>query len=132
MTSDGGRYRAVDLRLLPAPLQRTLPIMIGGSGPKRTLRVVARYADMWNAFGWPADVGRSVGILRQHCTDVGRDIQDIELTVGANVIIRPRLSTAKRVWAEQMELQPGDPADERDRPVADVVRLRWTTSSNVS
>lgn len=100
---DEGRYRASDLRLLPAPLQAHVPIMIGGSGPRRTLRTVARYADMWNGFGLPEDVGRAVGTLRGHCADVDRDIADIELTVGANVLIRPSRAAAEQVWAEQME-----------------------------
>ena len=99
---DTGRYRADRLRLLPTPIQEHVPLMIGGSGPKRTLRAVARHADMWNAFGWPKDIARSIGILGQHCRDAGRSIDAIELTVGANVIIRDRPAAAERVWAEQM------------------------------
>ena len=97
-----GRYRAADLRLLPRPVQSHLPIMMGGSGPKRTLRAVARHADMWNNFGWPQDVARSIEILGQHCDEVGRDHSEIELTIGANVIIRPRREDAEHIWAEQM------------------------------
>jgi alkanesulfonate monooxygenase SsuD/methylene tetrahydromethanopterin reductase-like flavin-dependent oxidoreductase (luciferase family) len=47
----GGRYAFDDLRHQPPPIQRRLPIMIGGSGEKKTLRTVAKYADMWNAMG---------------------------------------------------------------------------------
>ena len=47
----GGRYAFDDLRHAPLPVQAHLPIMIGGSGEKKTLRTVARYADMWNAMG---------------------------------------------------------------------------------
>src|SRR3954462_9223594 len=65
VTSDGnGRYRFDDLRHAPAPVQRHLPIMIGGSGEKKTLKTVARYADMWNAMG-PVDVMRhKIEVLR--------------------------------------------------------------------
>ncbi len=53
----GGRYAFDDLRHAPRPVQAHLPIMIGGGGEKKTLRTVARYADMWNGMG-PVDVGR--------------------------------------------------------------------------
>jgi alkanesulfonate monooxygenase SsuD/methylene tetrahydromethanopterin reductase-like flavin-dependent oxidoreductase (luciferase family) len=99
---DDGQYRADDLRLLPRPRQRRLPMMIGGSGPKRTLRVVARYADMWNGFGTPEKVGGTIGLLKDHCDAVGRDIADIRLTVGANVIIREDRADTQRVWDQQM------------------------------
>ena len=50
------------------------PIWIGGSGPKRTLRITAQYADVWNAAGGsPEEVAASSAILDQHCADVGRD-----------------------------------------------------------
>jgi len=104
VTVQDGRYRADQLRVLPRPVQPHLPIMIGGSGPKRTLRAVARYADMWNAFGWPDEIARSIATLSQHCEAVGRDIGDIELTVGANVIIREQRAAAEHVWAEQMSV----------------------------
>ena len=102
VTSHDGRYQADQLRLLPTPIQPHLPLMIGGSGPQRTLRAVARHADMWNAFGSPEKLATSLGILKQHCADIGRDIADIELTLGANVIIRDRRADAETIWAEQM------------------------------
>ena len=78
----GGRYQFDDLRHQPLPVQGHLPIMIGGSGEKKTLRTVARYADMWNAMG-PVDVmAHTVDVLRRHCDEVGRDITEIEFTLG--------------------------------------------------
>ena len=50
-SAPGGHYRFDDLRHGPLPVQARLPIMIGGSGEKKTLRTVAKYADMWNGMG---------------------------------------------------------------------------------
>ena len=98
----GGHYAFDGLRHLPPPIQKRLPIMIGGSGEKKTLRTVARYADMWNAMG-PLDVmAHKVDVLRRHCDDVGRDISEIEFTLGVKVTIRDRQAEAERVWKEAM------------------------------
>ena len=99
-----GRYRADDLRLLPDPIQARVPIMIGGGGERRTLRVVARHADMWNAMGTPETIERKIAVLREHCLAVGRDIADIELTVGANIVIRGDRATAEAVYADQLRV----------------------------
>ena len=98
----GGHYAFDGLRHLPPPVQERLPIMIGGSGEKKTLRTVARYADMWNAMG-PLDVmAHKVDVLREHCDEVGRDISDIEFTLGVKVTIRDTQAEAERVWNEAM------------------------------
>lgn len=102
VTAEGGRYRTRELRLLPSPVQDRLPIMIGGSGERRTLRVVARHADMWNGMGGPETIERRIGILAEHCREVGRDIRGIELTVGANVIIRRDRDRAEAVYGTQL------------------------------
>ena len=57
----------------PAPLQARMPLMIGGSGEKRTLRIVARDADIWNGEGDADTYARKSAILDQHCAEVGRD-----------------------------------------------------------
>jgi alkanesulfonate monooxygenase SsuD/methylene tetrahydromethanopterin reductase-like flavin-dependent oxidoreductase (luciferase family) len=97
-----GHYQFDDLRHQPLPVQRHLPIMIGGSGEKKTLRTVARYADMWNAMG-PVDVmTHKVDVLRRHCDEVGRDIAEIEFTLGVKVTIRDTKAEADRVWEAAM------------------------------
>lgn len=93
----GGRYAFRDLRVLPRPVQPHLPIVIGGSGERKTLRTVARWADMWNAFGSPETLAAKDAILRAHCTDVGRDEAEIERTVGCKVTIRGSVAEAQRV-----------------------------------
>jgi alkanesulfonate monooxygenase SsuD/methylene tetrahydromethanopterin reductase-like flavin-dependent oxidoreductase (luciferase family) len=103
-TSDGGgQYDFHDLRQQPLPIQPRLPIMIGGSGEKKTLRTVARYADMWNAMGDAAKLARKADVLRGHCEAVGRDPAEIEFTVGCKPLIRDSEEEARRVWRAQME-----------------------------
>lgn len=98
-----GVYRFRDLRLLPRPVQSRLPIMIGGSGERKTLRSVAKYADMWNAMGKTAMLAHKVEVLRRHCEEVDRDFGEIELTCGCKPIIRSTESEARRLWESQME-----------------------------
>ncbi len=99
----GGHYSFDHLRHQPLPLQTRLPIMIGGSGEKKTLRTVARYADIWNAMG-PVEVMRhKIEVLRQHCEDVGRDPAEIEFTLGIKATIRDSAEEADRVWKAAME-----------------------------
>ena len=100
---EGGRYAVRNVRLLPRPVQEHLPIMIGGGGEKKTLRTVARYADMWNGMGSPETLARKIDVLKRHCQDVGRNFGQIELTVGCKPIIRSTEAEARRVWEAQME-----------------------------
>jgi len=68
-------------KLNPAPLGK-LPILIGGSGPKVTLKLVAQYGDMWHSFGDAEAYKAKNEILLQHCQDAGRDETEIERTWG--------------------------------------------------
>lgn len=63
----------------PAPL-RDIPILIGGSGEQKTLKLVAKHADIWHSFVPPAELPRKIGILQEHCDTVGRDISEIEFS----------------------------------------------------
>ncbi|QFU87780.1 LLM class F420-dependent oxidoreductase [Amycolatopsis sp. YIM 10] len=67
-------------KLNPQPV-RKIPVLIGGGGEKKTLRLVAKHADIWHGFGDPEVVERKVRILDQHCADVGRDPGEIERSV---------------------------------------------------
>jgi F420-dependent oxidoreductase-like protein len=64
----------------PRPLQERVPILVGGSGERRTLRLVARHADACNLFGDPAAVRHKVGVLHEHCAAEGRDPAEITIT----------------------------------------------------
>ena len=102
-SASGGRYAFDKLRISPPPLQRHMPIMIGGAGERKTLRIVAEHADMWNVFGTPEIVARKDEILRAHCADVGRDPDTIERTLGCKVTIRSTESEAERVRLSLLE-----------------------------
>ena len=97
-----GRYDFKNLRMLPGPVQDHLPIMIGGSGERKTLRSVAKHADMWNAMGSVEKLRHKVSVLRVHCETVGRDFDQIELTVGCKPIIRSTEAEARKLWESQM------------------------------
>lgn len=104
VTREGPRYHVDRLQLVPGPLQKALPLMIGGSGERKTLRTVAKYADMWNGGGDLPTVARKIEILRRHCEDVGRDPGEIELTIGYKPTIRDTEAEARQVVEWLMEL----------------------------
>jgi probable F420-dependent oxidoreductase len=67
-------------KLNPAPL-RDIPVLIGGGGEKKTLRIVAQHANIWHSFSDAETLERKLGILADHGTDVGRDTSEIEISV---------------------------------------------------
>jgi probable F420-dependent oxidoreductase len=77
------------LSLLNPPPTRKIPVLIGGQGEKKTLRLVARHADIWHSFLGPESFARKSRILDQHCADVGRDPAEIERSVGLDGGDRP-------------------------------------------
>ena len=86
---DGQHYQLEELTVVPQPLQPRGPrVMIGGSGERKTLRLVAQYADATNLFGGaePEEVRHKLDVLRGHCDDVGRDYDEIAKTVIAGRI----------------------------------------------
>jgi F420-dependent oxidoreductase-like protein len=85
---DGHFYSLKDVRDLPPPVQRPHPpILIGGSGEKVTLRLVAQYAQMCNVSGDVQTVGRLFGVLSDHCERVGRPFDEITRSIYTTVIV---------------------------------------------
>ena len=79
---DGKHYHLAETLCVPQPIRRP-PVLIGGGGEKKTLRLVAQYADVWNSTDSEIDVlTHKLDVLRRHCDTVGRDIADIRKTVG--------------------------------------------------
>jgi alkanesulfonate monooxygenase SsuD/methylene tetrahydromethanopterin reductase-like flavin-dependent oxidoreductase (luciferase family) len=78
---DGRHFHASRLLNSPQSISRPrVPIMVGGGGERRTLRLVAQYADACNVFGRPEAIARKFRILDAHCAEVGRDPDEIERT----------------------------------------------------
>lgn len=105
VTSGGdGAYRFAEAVVQPLPYggPGALPIMIGGSGEKKTLRTVARYADGWNAVGSVDTLRHKIDVLAAHCSDAGRDIAEIEFTFFPYCVIRDDPAEAERVLAEAL------------------------------
>jgi alkanesulfonate monooxygenase SsuD/methylene tetrahydromethanopterin reductase-like flavin-dependent oxidoreductase (luciferase family) len=77
---DGAHYRLAGALNNPQPINGDIPIMVGGSGERKTLRLVAQYADASNFFGDAERIRHLVGVLEGHCEKVGRDPDEITKT----------------------------------------------------
>jgi F420-dependent oxidoreductase-like protein len=86
-TIDGDRHAVRGAFNNPKPIRGDIPILIGGSGERKTLRMVARYADGCNLFGDPDRAAHLLGVLRGHCEAVGRDPAEITKTVMMSIAI---------------------------------------------
>jgi F420-dependent oxidoreductase-like protein len=106
-TFKGAFFQLADAPNQPAPVQAKLPIMIGGAGEKRTMRMAARWADEWNAWTSPEMLEHKVGVLRRHCEDLARDPAEIAVSTQAMLY----LSTDEQ-WLADKRGQVGP-----DRPV---------------
>ncbi len=91
-----GRYQTHAVRNDPSPVQRHVPILIGGSGRKVTLRLVAQYGDACNLGGAIDELAEKEAALVEHCAAVGRDEREIERTYGIGVPVDPRFPCGGR------------------------------------
>jgi F420-dependent oxidoreductase-like protein len=111
-TFEGRRFAVRDALAEPKPLQDPLPLWIGGSGEKRTLRIVAEHADGWNTFH--GDVGEyqhKLDVLARHCADVGRAPADIRKQVVLRAILDDTEAEAQDRARERSE-EAGVPVEE--------------------
>lgn len=99
VTHAGRFYRMDDAVCEPRPVQARLPILIGGSGPNKTLRTTARYADLWNGYGPPEAIAATSAILQERCAEIGRQFAEIERTATLHAIIRDTAAKADLAWA---------------------------------
>jgi F420-dependent oxidoreductase-like protein len=105
----GRFYHARDVRNDPPPVREHLPILVGGAGEQKTLRTVARHADMWNvALVTPEEAAHKDGVLRRWCEEAGRDPDDIERSYSLGpVVIRDDPGQAAAVVAGFKARNPG-------------------------
>jgi alkanesulfonate monooxygenase SsuD/methylene tetrahydromethanopterin reductase-like flavin-dependent oxidoreductase (luciferase family) len=102
VSHEGRFYTFKDALCEPRPVQAHLPILVGGSGLKKTLRTVARHADAWNTAGNPETVKGYLDALAGHCADAGRSLSDIELTISFPTIVRDSVGAAQAARDAQL------------------------------
>jgi alkanesulfonate monooxygenase SsuD/methylene tetrahydromethanopterin reductase-like flavin-dependent oxidoreductase (luciferase family) len=125
-SAPGGRYQFRDLHHVPDPIQRHVPIMIGGTGRTKTMRTVARYADQWNAAGTPELLGELGPILDGYLDEEGRPRDAVERTTNLWMVIRDSEAEARRVWDETMAVNVQDVDEEmiaEQRPILGSVEM---------
>lgn len=104
-TFAGEHYTVTDAPNDPKPVQERLPLLVGGGGEKRTMRIAARYADEWNSWTTPDVMAHKVTVLRQHCADLGRDPAEITVSTQALLFLSDDVG-----WlAEHRAAAPGLP-----------------------
>ncbi|OCB29851.1 LLM class F420-dependent oxidoreductase [Mycobacterium malmoense] len=123
----GKHYQLAETICAPQPIRRP-PVLIGGDGEKKTLRLVAQYADIWNStVTEPDEFGRKVEVLNRHCDAVGRDPGEIRKTVG--LFVNPfddldgYFRTVERFAALGVELVNAGPFPGNPDPVGFIRRL---------
>jgi alkanesulfonate monooxygenase SsuD/methylene tetrahydromethanopterin reductase-like flavin-dependent oxidoreductase (luciferase family) len=122
----GKHYRLKDAMFVPKCVQAPHPpIMVGGAGEKRTLRTLAKYGDVMNISGTPDIVRQKIGVLEQHCRDVGRNPADIKRTVFGTIVVSDNAGFIDRVagmFGAGMGLTPD--AAKRQLPIGDGAHVR--------
>ena len=110
-----GKWYQVDAAMNhPAPLSR-IPVMIGGGGERKTLRMVAQYADESNLICPVADIGRKLEALEGHCANLGRDRSEITVSYQTSACIAP---THEQAIAEMDDFVARQPAAQARRAAA--------------
>lgn len=104
-SGNAGRYALRDAVVLPRPLQERLPILVGGGGERKTLRTVARYADIWNWVGLEdlAAMRAKHAVFERRCEEAGRDPAEIVRSVFVSPVVRDTEEEAMRFFRLQME-----------------------------
>ena len=99
VTFTGAHYRTVDAFNSPLPVSR-IPVMIGGGGERKTLRMVAQYADESNLIADASDIPRKLDALAEHCANLGRDRSELTVSWQRSTCIAPTMEEAQRELAE--------------------------------
>ena len=117
-TFSGHYYQIADAPNQPAPVQVHVPLLIGGSGEKRTLKIAARIADIWNSWSTPDVLAAKLRVLHRHCDAIGRDPRAIDISTQALLF----LSTDESWLATKRDVAPGRSIVGTPSEVADIVQ----------
>jgi F420-dependent oxidoreductase-like protein len=101
-TFSGRYYTLDDAPLEPKPVQDPLPLLVGGGGEKVTMRIAARHADEWNTWGNPDVLAHKVGVLRRHCSELGRDPAEIRVSAQALVMFEEGVDLDERARSRML------------------------------
>jgi len=108
-TFEGRHYQLKDALCEPKPLQEHLPLVIGGSGERRTLRIVAEHGDIWNSFYGDLDhYTHLLDVLGRHCADVGRDPADVRKSLTFRAVLADSEAEAEERF---LEIWGGEPPE---------------------
>lgn len=114
VTYRGTYYQLESATLGTRPIQKRLPILVGGGGERVTLKITARYADWWHGFGTADIIKHKLEVLKKHCDDVGRDYDEIAPTAGGGILVRDDLNMVdqrmREVAARNRVATPNRPA----------------------
>jgi F420-dependent oxidoreductase-like protein len=116
-TFSGEYYRITDAPNQPPPVQPRLPLLIGGGGEKRTMRIAAQYADEWNCWTTPEVLAGKVGVLHKHCDALGRDPAELRVSTQALLF----MSTDPAWLADRRTVAPGRSIVGTPAEVTDIV-----------
>lgn len=104
----GKYYQLTNAPLAPKPVQQPLPLLIGGGGEQRTLRIAAKYANEWNVWGTPEVLARKGAILDQYCQEIGRDPKSIKHSTQGMLVLTDDSAAVERMKASGRPVIGGD------------------------
>ena len=108
-TFEGRHFQVKDARCEPKPVQEHLPLVVGGSGERRTLRIVAEHGDIWNTFyGDPGHYRHLLDVLARHCADMGRDPGDVRKSLTFRAVLDDDEASARERRARSIPLVSND------------------------
>jgi F420-dependent oxidoreductase-like protein len=119
-TWEGHYYCLDDAPMDPKPLQQPLPLLVGGAGERRTMRIAARFADEWNCWGTPDTIAAKCQVLDKHCEEIGRDPASLMRSAQAVLLIGDddEWLAARRSELQAMPTLIGTPAQLVDEVAA--------------
>ena len=118
-TFQGKYYQLEEAPLYPKPIQQPHPeLLIGGGGERKTLRIVAHYADHWNVWGGPETLGHKGQVLEAHCHDIGRDVSQITRSANMPMMITDDAEDKERLVRGLMQRFGRSESEARDTVLA--------------